>query len=250
MIETPIATETMRTPPSKWKNLSIESLNDKFAPLTPHARLLALYNHFKVNEVLLTSSFGTKSAVLLAMVSQLPVDQPVHFIDTSYHFPETLKYRDQLVKQLGLRLINVEPEARENALTREEKWWIDHPRMCCTINKVAPLEPIKANHKVWISGLMAHQTPFRSNLRIFEQQGDIIKFHPLIDLQEQEFEQYFTTYSLPRHPLEALGYGSVGCIHCTKKGSGREGRWQGTNKTECGLHPGYFIKKKKNKVLG
>lgn len=112
---------------------------------------------------------------------------------------------------------------------------------------MAPLEPVKAAHKVWISGLMRHQTRFRERLRIFEKQGDIIKFHPLIDFTEEEVAAYMEQYRLPAHPLEAGGYGSVGCTHCTRRGEGRSGRWQGTNQTECGLHPGFFVKKQKEK---
>ena len=92
---------------------------------------------------------------------------------------------------------------------------------------------------------MAYQTPFRAHLRIFEKQGDIIKFHPLIDITEKEFEGYFEEKQLPKHPLERKGYGSIGCTHCTAIGEGRSGRWKGSDKTECGLHPGYFVNKAK-----
>lgn len=248
MIDTAIPSESMTTIHSEWKSLSIELLNDIFSPLSAIERIQLLYKYFDVGEVLLTSSFGTKSAVLLSMISKVNREQTIHFIDTTFHFSDTLRYRDRLVELLNLKVVNIEPQTSENALTREEKWWKDHPKMCCTINKVAPLEPIKAKHKVWISGLMSYQTKFRSTLRIFEQQGDIIKFHPLIDLEPEAFQSYFDNSQLPQHPLEAFGYGSVGCIHCTKKGHGRDGRWAGSTKTECGLHPGYFLKNKnKNK---
>jgi len=68
---------------------------------------------------------------------------------------------------------------------------------------------------------MAYQTPFRAHLRVFEQQGDIIKFHPFVDIDEGEFLFYLDKYQLPRHPLEKHGYGSIGCVHCTAKGKGR-----------------------------
>jgi len=72
-----------------------------------------------------------------------------------------------------------------------------------------------------MSSLMAYQTPFRAHLRVFEQQGDIIKFHPFVDIDEGEFLFYLDKYQLPRHPLEKHGYGSIGCVHCTAKGKGR-----------------------------
>ncbi len=229
----------------EWQALSVELLNDVFTPLAAEDRIRLLYRYFKQDEVLFTSSFGVTSVLMLHLIHRLRPSQPVHFIDTTYHFPETLAYRDELARRWNLTVIDVRPRPEENALTREEQWWAEHPRMCCTINKVAPLEPIKAAHKVWISGLMAYQTPFRSRLQIFEKQGDIIKFHPLIDFTEEQVGRYRETYDLPKHPLEDKGYGSVGCTHCTVRGAGREGRWQKSGKTECGLHPGYFVKRKK-----
>ena len=242
MIE--IATKTVRnTKGDVDLSALVDELNDIFTPLTPEERLRQLYAHFQQDEVLMTSSFGTKSAVLLKLLNEARPNQRIYFIDTSYHFQETLDYKELLTRYLALDVETLHPQKEENQLTRDEMWWQDHPRMCCAINKIAPLEPLKARHKVWISGLMAYQTKFRSHLRVFEKQGDIIKFHPLIDLTEAEFEGYFTDFKLPRHPLQDKGYGSVGCIPCTSRGQGREGRWKGSQRKECGLHPGYFISK-------
>lgn len=223
--------------------LSIDQLNEIFTPLTFQERIEKLADYFADEDVLVTSSFGTKSVFLLYWLSKLRPAQVVHFIDTTYHFPETIAYKKELTDLFGLNILDVFPDIEQNVMTREEQWWTDHPRMCCTINKVAPLEPIKAKHKVWISGLMSYQTDFRSRLRVFEQQGDIIKFHPIVDINEGEFHYYMDLFKLPKHPLQDAGYGSIGCTHCTAKGEGRAGRWQGTGKTECGLHPGYFVKK-------
>lgn len=230
----------------EWQDLSIELLNDIFTPLNFEARIRLLYKYFKTDEVLYTSSFGTKSVFLLHLLKQLKPEQNVHFINTTYHFPETLAYKKQLTELLDLKVKEVLPNTAENNLTREETWWVEHPKMCCTINKVVPLKPIVTQHKVWISGLMSYQTSFRSRLKVFERQGDIIKFHPLIDIDEGEFLYYLSKNNLPNHPLETEGYGSIGCTHCTHKGEGREGRWKGQEKKECGLHPAYFLKKKGN----
>lgn len=226
-----------------WQDLSTELLNDIFTPLSFERRISLLYKYFEEKDVLFTSSFGGNSVFLLHFISQIRPSQQVHFIDTTYHFRETLAYKELLTERFHLNVIDVVPEPEQNALTREEEWWKEHPRMCCSINKVVPLEPIKARHKVWISGLMNYQTEFRSHLRVFERQGDILKFHPLIDIDEGEVLYHFSLHNLPRHPLEELGYGSIGCTHCTEKGEGRSGRWKGQGRTECGLHPSYFIKK-------
>ena len=126
------------------------------------------------------------------------------------------------------------PGARERP--PEDLLWVENPDECCFVNKIQPLAPLKATHKVWISGLMAFQTPYRAELDVFTVTNEIVKFNPLIDMSEMLYLVYTAHYHLPIHPLQVLGYGSVGCTHCTQKGEGRDGRWFGTNKTECGLH--------------
>ena len=236
MIQHTDSTATFRKP-------NLEMLNKVFNPLSPLERLQRLYDFFPPEDVLYTSSFGTKSRLLLSYIARVQPAQVVHFIDTTYHFPETIQYRNELGQRLGLQLKNVLPDPVQNALTREEEWWKDHPKMCCTVNKVAALRPVIDQHRIWISGIMSSQTQFRSTLQIFEKQGDIIKFQPLIDLPEEAFHQEISELNVPPHPLEAEGYGSIGCTHCTVPGAGREGRWAGQEKKECGLHPSYFTKK-------
>jgi phosphoadenosine phosphosulfate reductase len=222
---------------------TLDQLNELFTPLDYQERLKLLYQIFDEDEVLLTSSFGTTSVLLLHAVSQINPTQAVHFIDTTYHFPETQAYKQALATQLNLRVVDVFPDQQQNAITLAEQWWMTRKDDCCNVNKVEPMAPIKASHKVWISGLMGYQTGFRQGLRVFEKQDNLLKFHPLIDIQEGDFLYYQSKYHLPSHPLEALGYGSVGCTHCTIAGAGRSGRWSDSEKTECGLHPGFFEEK-------
>ena len=214
----------------------VDALNEIFTPLPHQKRIRLLYQYFQQREVLFTSSFGASSAFLLHLVSRTSPSQPVHFIDTTFHFPETMAYKQQLTDLFGLNVIDVLPDPAQNRITAEEQWWKKDPGTCCAVNKVLPLEPVKARHKVWISGLMAWQTDFRSRLRGFEQKGNILKIHPLIDIDEGEFLYHISYHELPRHPLEGKGYDSVGCEHCTVQGEGRSGRWKGLEKTECGLH--------------
>lgn len=228
----------------KERQAQVDRLNDLFTPLTFKERIKRLYDIIDEQHVMITSSFGTKSVFLLHLLHQIRPTQQVHFIDTTYHFPETIAYKNELIAQFGIKVLDVLPHRGQNQLTTDEQWWNEHPRMCCTINKIAPIEPIVAKHQVWISGLMAYQTPFRARLRVFELQGDIVKFHPLVDIDEGEFLFHMDKYQLPRHPLESKGYGSIGCIHCTQKGQGRSGRWAAKEKTECGLHPNFYNKKK------
>lgn len=229
----------------KWATeCDIDYLNAIFLPLSYEERIQKLYEFFPADEVLLTSSFGTKSVFILHLLNKLNIQQKVYFINTTYHFPETIQYKNELTEKYHLDVEEILPHPTENRITREQEWWKKHRTMCCSVNKVLPLEPVKSRHAIWMSSLMAYQTKFRSDLRIFEQQEDIIKFHPLIDIEEGDFLYQKGLHQLPNHPLEAKGYGSVGCEHCTAKGSGRSGRWKGSQKTECGLHPDFFKKKR------
>lgn len=220
-----------------YKTPSVEELNLLFKGLTFEQRLSRLYDYFDEEEILLTSSFGANAAFLLHLISQVRPKQQVYFIDTTYHFEETLAYKKYLAAEWKLNVIDLLPNAERNRLSKEQELWKNDPDLCCKINKVEALEPLKATHKVWLSGLMAFQTPFRAGLNIFEQDANgLIKFHPLIDMSEVLYLAYSAHYQIPEHPLQLLGYGSVGCTHCTAKGDGRAGRWQGKEKTECGLH--------------
>ncbi|MCG8331309.1 MAG: phosphoadenylyl-sulfate reductase [Chitinophagales bacterium] len=217
--------------------VNVKTLNKIFAPLTFEERIQLLYRYFRQEDVLYTSSFGTKSVFLLHLISRIRPSQKVHFINTGFNFPQTLAYKEELTELFGLQVEDIIPDPTQHQFSIDEKAWKTAPDLCCAINKVAALDPIKEKHKVWISGLMAYQTNYRSELEIFEEQDGIIKFHPLIDIDEGEFLYHLSYYGLPKHPLEAFGYGSIGCTHCTVKGKGREGRWKGKTKTECGLHP-------------
>jgi phosphoadenosine phosphosulfate reductase len=214
--------------------MDLEKLNSKYKILSPEERIKEVYRDFK--NVLFTSSFGTSSALLLHLFKRIKPEQEVLFLDTTYHFPETLAYKEQLTDQLKLNVRSLLPEEWRNKFTKEDETWKKDPDLCCSINKVEPLNKVKANHDVWVSGLMAWQTPHRKQLQVFEKSNDIIKFHPIIDITEDDMKKYLAINNLPEHPLQKEGYSSVGCTHCTAKGQGRQGRWVDKSKDECGLH--------------
>lgn len=214
----------------------IKELNEIFRPLTPEQRIAELYKHFTLDEVMLTSSFAATSAYLLHIFSVHRPEQEVLFIDTGYHFEETLIYKDYLTKVYGLKTRDVRAEEWKHEFTTTDETWTKDPDYCCTINKVEPLDALKENHKIWISGLMSWQSDHRATLDIFEERGGIIKFYPLLDVTQEEREAYVKEHLLPFHPLQSKGYFSIGCKHCTQPGKGRDGRWNNNPKTECGLH--------------
>ena len=216
--------------------IDVKALNAEFAELDFQDRIKRLYEYFPVDEVLFTSSFGTKSVVMLTLVSRANAAQKVHILNTGYHFPETLAYKDTLAEITGLEIVEILPDPARHQQTLESEMWENQPSRCCHYNKVMPLKAVKEEHTVWLSGVHSYQTMNRAAMEIFEEVDGLIHFHPLIDITEGEFLYLLEKDKLPRHPLEALGYGSIGCHHCTRPGQGRAGRWAGKDKDECGLH--------------
>ena len=215
----------------------IQFLNKKYKPLTVRERIRELYKDFLETEVMLTSSFAATSAFLLKLFSDINKNQRVYFIDTGYHFEDTLRYKKKLTELYGLNVSSISAIKEEHEFTTIDETWNKNPDFCCSINKVKPLDLIKTHYKVWVSGLMKWQSDHRSSLDIFEMRGDILKFYPLVDISKEQRDVYIEANKLPFHPLVSQGYNSIGCKHCTMPGGDdRGGRWNNNPKTECGLH--------------
>jgi phosphoadenosine phosphosulfate reductase len=211
-----------------------EKINRSLSAKIVDARVAQIFNSFE--DLLVTSSFGTTSVVLLHLISRIKPQCPVYFIDTGYHFKETLAYKERVTRLLDLNVIDLHPDADQHAATKEEQLWNTDSDRCCEINKIAPIEHLKEEHTVWMSGLIGFQNRHRNTLKIMDEKDEMIKFYPLIDWNSALVQEYITSHGLPQHPLKEQGYHSVGCTHCTVPGVGREGRWSSQSKTECGLH--------------
>lgn len=190
-----------------------------------------------------TSSFQTHSIVLLHILSRIDNTIPIYFINTGYHFPETVSFKDQIAELLKLNMKEVTSFTPRHMQkdARGKLLFTSDPDFCCYLNKVQPLEPILAEHDIWINGVRADQSSVRKSFKEEEKAPhDVIRFHPMLDWNTKMIEMYIKEHKLPRHPLEEKGYFSIGCEPCTRKfdleWNAREGRWFGLNKTECGLN--------------
>ena len=226
----------MSTKVNSLTSENIDLLNKKYRPLSIEQRVLELYKDFTIEEVMLTSSFAATSALLLKLFSDNKKEQLIHFIDTGFHFKETLIYKEYLTQLYDLNIKSVAAEDWKHKFTITDETWSKDPDLCCSINKVEPLEELKNQHSVWVSGLMSWQSDHRTSLDIFEERSGILKFYPLLDVTREERDAFIHDHHLPFHPLISKGYYSIGCSHCTSPGKGREGRWNNNPKTECGLH--------------
>lgn len=214
--------------------LNKEKINKALTPKIVDARVAQVFNSFE--NVLVTSSFGTTSAVLVHIISRIKPDCPIYFIDTGYHFKETLRYKQQLTRLLNLNVVTLKPDPSRHMTTQVQQMWTKSSEACCEVNKIEPLKKIKFDYQVWVSGLIGYQSGHRNTLSILEERPDILKFYPLIDWNKSLVDEYIESHGLPFHPLVDQGYHSVGCTHCTVPGIGRNGRWSESSKTECGLH--------------
>jgi len=220
-------------------------LNRLFRGSSTQEMLAAVIRDGLAGDLAVVSSFGAESAVLLHLVASVDKSVPVLFLDTGKHFAETLAYRDTLVERLGLNLVVLTPDAEELA-NRDEtglRWSYD-PDGCCEIRKVRPLEKALAGYDASFTGRKAFQAATRANLPRFEMDtsdaAGRLKINPLIDWDASQIEAFFIAHDLPRHPLIAQGYPSIGCSPCTSQVAPgedpRSGRWKGWDKTECGIH--------------
>ena len=219
-----------------------DALNARFAEVDTLDMLKVLFAEGILGNTAVVSSFGTESAVLLHLIARANPATPVVFVDTLKMFPETLEYRDTLMTAFGLsdsRTVKPDPVVLAAKDAQELRWSYD-PDGCCEIRKVEPLKRAKAGLDSWISGRKAFQSQTRQNIARFEIEDGRLKVNPLGDWVKADLEAYFAEYDLPRHPLEAEGYPSIGCQPCTSKvlpgEDPRAGRWRGWDKTECGIH--------------
>ena len=195
--------------------------------------------------VFATSSFQSNSVVLLHLISRIDSSIPVYFLDTGYHFAETLRFRDFLSEGLGLqiRVLRSPVNRIQQRDSAGRLLFASDPDHCCHLNKVLPLEPVLLSNDVWISGVRASQSAHRAAMSE-EARGrhGILRYHPMLEWSARDVHYYIEENSLPRHPLEAENYFSIGCRPCTRRMDpdqlfdDRGGRWFGMNKTECGLH--------------
>jgi len=202
----------------------------------------AITNRF-AGKIALVSSFGTESALILHMVSEIDKSIPVVFLDTLKLFPETLAYRDELVVLLGLSDVrSIQPSGKQlAAYDPDGTLWQKDFDLCCAIRKTNPLDEALVGMEAWITGRKRVQGAKRANLQMIETGADgRTTVNPLAFWDDAQIEAYFERHKLPRHPLQAQGYASIGCATCTQRPTDeadkRSGRWAGSGKTECGIH--------------
>jgi len=222
----------------------LEALNAQWSPLSAEERVMRCLATFG-ERVVLSTSFGVQSAVMLHMVTLQQSDIPVVFIDTGYLFPETYRFAEALSQRLKLNLKVYNPlytAARQEALFG--KRWEDGKAGIEAYNRMNKVEPmnravLELGAEAWITGLRRTQSSTRRNLDVLVRQNKVMKVHPIIDWTDRDIYEYLKRHDLPYHPLWEDGYVTVGDWHSTSRlaeaGSEEMARFGGI-KRECGLH--------------
>jgi phosphoadenosine phosphosulfate reductase len=221
----------------------LAGLNERLEGLDAGGRLALLADDFR-GRVLATTSFGLQASVMLKLLVDHGPGVPIVFIDTGYLFAETYRYAALLEAQLGIEVRVYSPAitaARQEALFG--RVWEDGPEGQETYARVHKIEPMnralqELGADVWISGLRRSQSSTRSKRQVVEQQARTLKAYPIIDWDDEQVESYIREHGLPRHPLAAAGYVTMGDWHSTRPGtrSGKEATRFNGEKYECGLH--------------
>jgi len=215
-----------------------------FEKMKAHQRVQWLHEEYG-SRLVLSTSFGLQAAVMLDLVSKNAPEIPIVWIDTGYLFPETYLYAETLKQKLNINLRAYRPlmtPAHQEAI--HGKLWEQGEKgseQYALINKVEPmnraLKELEAD--VWISGLRRDQSSTRVDRSFLEQQKKTLKAYPILDWTYYQVQQYFRDHNLPKHPLEAQGYKTMGDWHSTlpvAEGESAENSRYGGSKYECGLH--------------
>lgn len=224
----------------------IEQLSRDFETKTPQEIIQWAVDSFWP-QIALSSSFQTQSMPLLHMASRIRRDLLIFFLDTGYHFWDTLIFREQLASEWHLNVLDLYHDTRWDFFSRQHRQTLpmEDPNLCCFLNKVQPMQKALKDMKAWISGIRRDQTSVRAHAKILELQEDgLLKINPLLNWTKADVKKYSEENNLPPHPLLEKGYRSIGCAPCTVaiglNDNERAGRWSGRDKIECGLHTDMF----------
>jgi len=195
------------------------------------------------DKLAMTTAFGYSGIVLMSFVKDIVPEMPIYFIDTRYHFEETLKLAEKIKKEWKLNIIYLSTKYTEEELEKiiGKEIYKNNPDLCCQYRKVEPLLSVLKTKDAWLSAIRRDQTRTRESIDVIEiDNRGVIKVNPLYKWTRDQTWMYIRKYDLPYNPLHDQYYPSVGCKPCTypvdKGGDERDGRWRGMPKVECGIH--------------
>ena len=225
----------------------LRSVNERLETAHPREILRWALSESGLEPVALASAFQVEGTCVMHMASLIRPDVPVLFLNTGFHFAETLAFKEQLTEQLGLKVIELVGEHTVESQTAAfgPRLYERAPDRCCQINKVEPMLEALRGLSAWVTAFRRDSSPTRANAPIvdryeLEPGRFIVKVNPVATWTRREAWAYLKEHDLPHNPLYDLGYASIGCAPCTRMQlpgePERAGRWAGLSKWECGIH--------------
>ena len=227
-----------------WTRSRLSALNAQFEAQSPQTLLQWAAGTFG-GDVVQGTGFGPSGIVIMDMLAEVAPGATVFYLDTDLLFPETYQLRDDLAACLDVEIVRVHcgMTPAEQAAAEGPALWTHAPNRCCHLRKVAPLQRYLADKRAWITGIRRDQSAARAQtpLLSWAARCQVLKINPLAAWTRKDVWRYLLEHDLPYNPLHDKGYPSIGCVPCTAAvpetdGYSRRGRWQGSTKSECGLH--------------
>lgn len=223
----------------------LNRLNQQFEESHPGEILAWGYETFG-NEMVLGTGFGSSGVFLIHQLQRYGIDIPVFYLDTNLLFDSTYELKDRIEARYNIDITRIRPELslKEQAERFGDELWKRNPNQCCFYRKVLPLRNYLSDKKAWVTGIRRSQSDTRNQVRIvdWDEENDVIKINPVAHWSGKKIWDEIHRHNLPYNPMHDEGYPSIGCIPCTqpvnasKESDDRNGRWNGTDKTECGIH--------------
>lgn len=224
-------------------------LNGRFETATPQDIVRWALEDSGLERIAIASAFQVEGTCLIHMATRIRPDVPILFLETGYHFAETVAFKARLTEQLGLNLVDLTGDHTVESQTEAfgPRLYERDPKRCCELNKVIPFDRALRDFDAWMTSMRRDSAWTRKNTQIVSQTRldhgqatSLVKINPIANWTRQEAWGYLKTFDLPHNPLYDLGYASIGCAPCTRLvfpgEDERAGRWSGLLKTECGIH--------------
>lgn len=239
-----ISIKTIDTPLRNWRPANLSRISQRFEQRRPQDVLhwaAATYN----DDLAVATGFGVSGIVMMHMLSQFRPKTTFFYLQTDLLFPETLALRDELAERLGIQFTEVHSglSLGEQSFQYGQQLWQRNPDLCCTLRKVEPLRQFLSDKRAWVTAIRRDQSPSRARTQLvdWDSANGLIKLSPLAAWSKEQVWAYIHQHDLPYNVLHDAGYGSIGCLPCTRalqvdETDERAGRWAGTDKIECGIH--------------
>jgi phosphoadenosine phosphosulfate reductase len=235
-------------PPPLPENL-VRELNQRFETAEPQAILRWALEESDLERIAIASAFQAEGTCVMHMAVQVRSDIPVLFLETGFHFAETLGFKERLTEQLGLNVVDVVGDYTEDTQADAfgPRLYERDPTLCCQLNKVTPFNRVLRGMDAWITSMRRDSAWTRTRAPIIDQYEHepgltLVKVNPIANWTKRTVWAYLREHGIPHNPLYDLGYASIGCAPCTRMvfpgEDERAGRWSGQMKTECGIHVG------------